>query len=187
MKTIKIRNLLIVAGVAAFGFVTNALAQQDAAKATENAIQTTDKIENLRVQITEIETKKSNLQERIRQLDEAMLPQNLEQTTVIAGSTRPEELRENRRRQLEAEKKAAQSQIELLDQSRSRIELSIAATQPKPVSTETPLDNAPKTDAAAQTENQNTVVAEIKPVEKTPVKSAKRYPAKRKRIVKNKQ
>lgn len=189
MKMLKIRNVLVAFCAVMFSFSTSVLAQQDAAKATENAIQTTDKIEDLRAKIEEIETKKASLQEQIRQIDEAMLPENLERTTVIAGSTRPEEIRENRRRQLEIEKKGAQSQLELLNQNRQRIEMSIATTQPKPAATpEITSNNAQTVESPAQTETLKTVVtAENNTTAAPPTKSSRRYPvkAKRKRVVRN--
>lgn len=194
MRVAKFRNLLVTLSAIMFVFSTHSIAQQDAAKATESAIQTTDKIEDLRTQIAEIEIKKTALQEKIRQLDEAMLPENLERTTVVAGSTRPEDLRENRRRQLETEKKAAESQIELLEQSRLRIEMSIATTQPKPAPAETtpatPVVSSPNAENSTnQTATQNTTVTTVEPALTTaaPVKPAKRVLAKtkRKRIVRN--
>lgn len=179
--------LLIMFCAATFVFGTNVFAQQDPAKVTESVVQTTDKIENLRTQITEIETKKAGLQDRIRQLDEAMLPENLERTTVAAGSTRPEELRENRRLQLETERKGVQSQIDLLEQSRLRIEMSIATSTPKPVPAETAPAKTQNVETVAQPEKANEVTPETVTSPKPPNSPAKRNPAKlrRKRIVKS--
>ena len=191
MNIRKLRSLTVILCATAFVFNTNVLAQQDQTKITESINQTNDKIEKMRAQVQEIEVKKAALQDRVRQLDEAMLPENLEQTTVTAGSTRPEELRENRRLQLETEKKGVQSQIDLLEQSRLRIETSIATTAPKPVPTETTPVKVQNTENASQTTQTETSTSTInsqtitagKPQNSPPKRN--RAKLKRKRIVKN--
>lgn len=187
MSIRKIGSLSTLLCAIAFAFSTNTFAQQDPAKLTESVAQTTDKIENLRTQVKEIEIKKAILQDRIRQLDEAMLPENLERATVTAGSTRPEELRENRRLQFETERKGVQSQIDLLEQSRLRLEMSIATTMPQPMPTETTPAKTQIKESEISTETQNTVEPEVTVPVKPQAKPVKRYPAKakRKRIVKN--
>jgi hypothetical protein len=173
--------LVVVVCVTTFVLSTNAFAQQDPAKTTENIIQTNYKIAGLRAQVVEIETKKANLVDRIRQLDEQMLPENLERTTVAAGSTRPEELRENRRLQLETEKKAVLSQIDLLEQNRLRIEMSIATTTPKPPPAETTPAKTQNTVNTTQIGDQNVVNPATAIPPKPQVKPAKRYSRKVKR------
>lgn len=81
---------------------------------------------NLRAQLVEIQAKQTELQTRLQQLDEDLKPENIERTFAGVGSTHPEELREQRRRQLEIEKKGVQSQLETLAASRTHLESAIA-------------------------------------------------------------
>ena len=81
---------------------------------------------NLRTQLAELETKHSALQTRLQELDEKIKPENIEQSLAGVGSTRPEELREQKRRELERERTGVQRQLDLLAASRTRLEASIA-------------------------------------------------------------
>lgn len=81
---------------------------------------------SLRNQLSEIETKQSALQTRLQELDEKVKPENIEQSLAGVGSTRPEDLREQKRRQLEVERNGVQKQLDLLAASRTRLEASLA-------------------------------------------------------------
>jgi hypothetical protein len=81
---------------------------------------------SLRGQLIELETKQSALQTRLQDLDERMKPENIEASLAGVGSTRPEELREQKRRGLELERNGVQKQLDLLAASRTRLEASIA-------------------------------------------------------------
>jgi chromosome segregation ATPase len=82
--------------------------------------------ENLRAQLREVQMKEADLQARADQLDWDSKPENIERTLYNTGSTRPEEAREARRRQLENEKTRIRSQLDLMTQSRTRLESAIA-------------------------------------------------------------
>jgi uncharacterized protein (DUF2235 family) len=82
--------------------------------------------EGLRVQLRDVQEKEADLQSRSEQLDYESKPEVIERTLAVTGSTRPEELRETRRRQLEAEKSRVQSQLNLIATSRARLETAIA-------------------------------------------------------------
>lgn len=84
-----------------------------------------DKAERLRAQLLEIQTKEAALQERAEYLDEALKPENIERSLAGIGSTRPEELRETRRRQLQAQRDGITSQLRTLETSRLRLETAI--------------------------------------------------------------
>lgn len=86
-------------------------------------------VERLRSQLSDIETKQAALEARIRQLDEDMRPENIERSTRLMGSTRPEELREQRRRQLEKEKASVQSQMDQLATSRTRLQYALTTAE----------------------------------------------------------
>jgi hypothetical protein len=85
-----------------------------------------EKAANLRAQLSEVETKQAGLQTRLQDLDEKLKPENIEKAFAGVGSTRPEDLREQRRRQLEIERNGVQKQLDLLATSHSRLETAIA-------------------------------------------------------------
>ena len=93
------------------------------------AVAQSSTVENLRSQLSDVEKRESELQTRIKQLDEDLRPENIEKFFALNGSTRPEELREQRRRQLENEKARVQTQLEQLGQSRVRLETAIATAE----------------------------------------------------------
>jgi hypothetical protein len=90
----------------------------------QNAAQ--EKAATLRAQLTEVEAKQSDLQTRLQALDEKLKPENIEQDLAGVGSTKPEDLREQRRRQLEIERNGVRAQLDLLATSHSRLEKAIA-------------------------------------------------------------
>ena len=81
---------------------------------------------DLRSQLLELETKQTALQTRLKELEEKSKPENIERSLAGVGSTRPEELREQKQRQLEIERSGVQKQLDLLATSRTRLEASIA-------------------------------------------------------------
>jgi chromosome segregation ATPase len=80
---------------------------------------------NLRQQLAEVQAKQTELEIRLQQVDEDLKPENIEKSLAGIGSTRPEELREQRRRQLEIEKKSLQTRLDQLATSRTRLETGI--------------------------------------------------------------
>ncbi|MDT4952071.1 MAG: hypothetical protein QOJ02_209 [Acidobacteriota bacterium] len=91
--------------------------------------QTSPTVEQLRSQLSDIQTKETALQDRVKQLDEDLLPENIEKYFALNGSTHPEELREQRRRQLENQKASVQSQLSQLATSRARLEAAITTAE----------------------------------------------------------
>ena len=81
--------------------------------------------EDLRAQLLDVQVKESQLQARARQLDEDLKPENIERSLAGIGSTKPEELRELRRRQLSIERERVQAQLTLVTTSRERLESAI--------------------------------------------------------------
>ena len=78
--------------------------------------------EDLRAKLLEVQAKESELQARAHQLDEDLKPENIERSLAGIGSTKPEELREMRRRQLTIERDRVQAQLKLVANSRDRLE-----------------------------------------------------------------
>ena len=85
-----------------------------------------EKAASLRAQLSEVETKQAELQTRLQKLEEDSKPENIEKTLAGVGSTKPEDLREQRRRQLEIERNGVQAQLNLLATSHTRLETAIA-------------------------------------------------------------
>lgn len=82
--------------------------------------------EALRAQLRDVQIKEAELQSRTLQLEYELQPGVIERTLAVSGSTRPEDLREQRRRALETEKSSTQTQVNQLATSRARLETAIA-------------------------------------------------------------
>lgn len=85
-----------------------------------------EKAASLRAQLAEVETKQSDLQTRLQTLEEKLKPENIEHDLSGVGSTHPEDLREQRQRQLEIERNGVRAQLDLLAVSHTRLERAIA-------------------------------------------------------------
>jgi len=80
---------------------------------------------DLRARLVEVQAKEAERHARLNQLDEALKPENIERSLAGIGSTRPEELREQRRRELTIERDGVRKQLDLLATSRARLESAI--------------------------------------------------------------
>ena len=98
------------------------MASRVAAEDQPDAAQTAD---NLRLQLLDVQAHEAELQAKARQLEEDIKPENIERSLAGIGSTRPEELRESRRRQLAIELGGVRSQLKLLATSKERLEQAI--------------------------------------------------------------
>jgi hypothetical protein len=78
-------------------------------------------------ELRDVESQQADLQARADELAYAAKPENIERSVAGYGTTRPEELREQRRRQLENEKLRVQKQLEQLAANHTRLEQAIAA------------------------------------------------------------
>lgn len=85
-----------------------------------------ESVEKLRTQLFEVKTKEEDLRVRLAQLDEAIKPENIERSLAGVGSTKPEELREARRRQLSVQRDGILAQLKTLETSRLRLETALA-------------------------------------------------------------
>ena len=81
--------------------------------------------ENLRSQLVEVEGKLADFQSRLEQIEYALKPENIERVTQGYGSTRPEDARDARRKQLDGERNRTMSQIRILETSKQRLEASL--------------------------------------------------------------
>ena len=108
----RIAGILLLSGF----FATTLLAQPSAQEIAAN----------LRLQLSEVEVRQAELQSRDEQLEEDLKPENIERSLAGIGSTHPENLREQRRRQLEIAKARVRIQLDELDLRRMRLEAAIA-------------------------------------------------------------
>ncbi len=100
--------------------------------ATTNAQESSsaaESLEKLRAQLIEVQGREEALRARAQQLDESLKPENIERSLAGVGSTKPEELRELRRRQLTIERDSVQAQLKILETSRQRLEAAILAAE----------------------------------------------------------
>lgn len=108
----------LVALLFVFVFALNGYGQE-----RESAAET---VEKLRAQLLDVQLHENDLRGRLAELDESIKPENIERSLAGVGSTRPEELRAARRRQLEIERKGVLAQLQTLEASRIRLESAIA-------------------------------------------------------------
>jgi hypothetical protein len=93
---------------------------------TTSAAETVDKI---KLQLLDLQAKEEDLKARAAQLEEALKPENIERSLAGVGSTRPEELREARRKQLAIERDSVLAQLKILETSRTRLETALAQAE----------------------------------------------------------
>jgi hypothetical protein len=103
-----------------------AVASRLAAQSSETTPETVAK---LRLQLIEIQMKDEELRGRLRLLEEELQPQNIERALAGIGSTKPEELRERRRRELTLERNNASALLKVLEASRAGLEAAIVAAE----------------------------------------------------------
>lgn len=94
--------------------------------AQETTPSAAESVEKLKAQLLEVQAKEDALRIRLAQLDENIKPENIERSLAGIGSTKPEELRESRRRQLAIERDGVLAQLNTLATSRQRLETALA-------------------------------------------------------------
>lgn len=82
----------------------------------------------LRAELRDVQSKESDLEARAEEIDYALKPENIERSTAGYGTTHPEELREQRKRQLESEKLRVRKQLDGLAISHTRLDQAIATS-----------------------------------------------------------
>ena len=135
--------------------------------------------EDLRGQLRGVIDKEAELQTRLQQIEEDLKPENIQRSIALIGTTRPEDLREQRRLQLERDREGVRSQLEQLATSRTRLEASIATAEAEAnrqrMQANTPPPPVPTpTASAGATATTVTTTPPRKPVR--PVKKRQRRP-----------
>jgi chromosome segregation ATPase len=81
---------------------------------------------SLRTELRDVQAKEADLEAKAEQIDYDLKPENIERATAGYGTTHPEELRDQRRHQLESEKQRLRKQLDQLAASRTHLEDAIA-------------------------------------------------------------
>jgi hypothetical protein len=115
MKRDRVLFLVLLFGLL---ITSRTLAQDSSSNPSEAAA-------DLRARLAEVQANEAYGKARLEQLNEALKPENIERSLAGVGSTRPEELREQRRRELTLERDSVKRQLELLETSRLRLESAI--------------------------------------------------------------
>jgi multidrug efflux pump subunit AcrA (membrane-fusion protein) len=92
----------------------------------QSAVET---VQDLKLQLLDLDARQETAKLQVQQLEDALKPENIERSLAGVGSTKPEELREQRRRQLLIEKKAADAQLEQLTLKRTQLETALSAAE----------------------------------------------------------
>lgn len=82
----------------------------------------------LRAELSGIQAKKGELAAHLEDIEFALKPENIERSTAGIGTTRPEEVREQRRKQLESDRTRTQTQLDQLNASEGRVQQAIATS-----------------------------------------------------------
>jgi ribosomal protein L9 len=121
--------------------------------------QAQEKAASLRAQLAEVEARQAELQTRLQNLDEKLKPENIENSLAGVGSTHPEDLREQRRRQLEIERNGVRTQLDLLATGHSRLATAIAAADADAYRQSATPPNGPAEDALSTAADSAPVTA----------------------------
>jgi len=81
--------------------------------------------ENLRKQLMDSTDKEAGIKSRLIELEGEMRPEAIERKAAFVGSLRPEEVRENMRKSLQAEKDRLTNQLSQIQNSRAALETSL--------------------------------------------------------------
>jgi chromosome segregation ATPase len=82
----------------------------------------------LRTELREVQGKKADLEAHLEMVENDLKPENIERSVAGYGTTRPEELRAQRQKQLENDRGRTRQQIDQLTASESRIQQAIATS-----------------------------------------------------------
>lgn len=82
----------------------------------------------LRAEQRDVQAKIGELEVRLEDVEFALKPENVERATAVYGTTRPEEIRAQRKKQLETERERVQRQLEQLRSSDAHLTEAIATS-----------------------------------------------------------
>lgn len=82
--------------------------------------------EQLRSQLIDVQAKIADFEAKLEQIEFALKPENIESAAAGYGSTRPEAIRDMRKKQLEGERSRVTAQLKLVETSKTRLEIASA-------------------------------------------------------------
>ena len=82
----------------------------------------------LRAELRDVQAKKADLQAHLEQVEYDLKPENIERAAVGYGTTRPEELRAQRQRQLEGDRDRTRQQLDQLTANEARVQQALATS-----------------------------------------------------------
>lgn len=88
-----------------------------------------EKLETLKLQLIDVQAREESLRNRLQQLDYDLKPENIERALAGVGSTKPEELREERRRQLMIQRDGVAAELQTVELQRMRLENAIVSEE----------------------------------------------------------
>jgi len=103
-----------------FALMGTALGQEPSAAETADQIH---------LKLLDVQGQEEALKLRAHELEEALKPENIERSLAGVGSTRPEELRESRRKQLTIQRDSVLAQLRILGDARVRLESALGEAQ----------------------------------------------------------
>jgi hypothetical protein len=109
----------------------------------------------LRQELRDAQAKKSDLQVHLEQVEYDLKPENIERAAAGYGTTRPEEVRAQRQKQLENDRNRTRQQIEQLTASEGRLQLAIATSDVEVDRLQKKLDAADKAALESAKTNAN--------------------------------
>lgn len=97
--------------------------------ADEEGTGATQSVDDLRSRLNEVEAREAALQARVKQLEEDLKPENIERALAGVGSSKPEDLRESRKKEIGIELEGIRKQLALLATSRERLQMVISTAE----------------------------------------------------------
>ena len=88
-----------------------------------------DAVQDLKLELIDLNAQEELLKLQVQQLDESLKPENIANSLAGIGSTRPEELREQRRRQLTIQRTAAAAKLEEVTVKRTQLEAALVTAE----------------------------------------------------------
>ena len=100
----------------------------------------------LRSELRDVQQKKGELEAHLEDVEYALKPENIERATAGYGTTRPEDVREQRRKQLESERERVRKQLAEFQTSEDRLQQAIATSDAEVDRLQKKLDAADRSD-----------------------------------------
>ena len=109
------------------GDVTSMKSDQRALFELERLTRAEQRAEALRSQLRDVTDREFQLQERMAQINEEIQPDAIQRRSALFGTTNPSLVRDQIRQSLERERDRLQKQLDMLAQSRTRLEAAVAS------------------------------------------------------------